>query len=366
MHNFHFKYWLTAALLAGSVIAPAAAQDAVRLGQIVPLSGPLANVGKEINAATQAALDQHNASSKPRIELVVEDDGNNAERSAAAATSLGGKVSGLISCFGTVGCLAQMKAAQPMALPLIGPIAGAAALRGKQAPYVFTIRASAKEELSQLIRFAQTNSLLQLAVVIQDDGFGQAYWAELKTILVNSGIQVQNSVLLKPQSPDYAATAKELDKPTTQALLLLANATHSVGVLKAWREKSSLPLVMNLSGQANGLFANGLKGYTGAAAFVTATHSPWERKLSLQRDYQAAMAEAKIVNLSYLGFESYINARIAIEAIKKAKDKTPGAIKTALEKNNFQLGGMEWRFGDQAVGRYTDLSLLRPDGTFKH
>jgi ABC-type branched-subunit amino acid transport system substrate-binding protein len=342
------------------------AQESVRLGQIVPLSGPLANVGKEIATVTQAAIDQHNKTNRLQIELLSQDDGNDALRSAEAVTALNGKVSGLVSCFGTVGCMAQMKAAQPLGLPLIGPIAGASALRGKQAPFVFAVRASAKEELVKLLSFAQSTGLSQLAVVIQDDGFGQAYWAELKNALVGSGIQIQSFVLLKPSAPDYSDIVTQLNKPTTQALLLLANSTHSVGVLKVWRERNPMPFVMNLSGQANGLFANGLKGYAGAAAFVTVTPSPWEKKFAIQRDYQSAMLDAKITNYSYLGFEAYLNARIAIDAVKRSKNRTPAAIKQTLSSTHFAQGGIELDFGDKAVGRFTDLALLKPDGTFKH
>jgi branched-chain amino acid transport system substrate-binding protein len=338
--------------------------DVVRLGQIVPLTGPLANVGKEIKAATEAAIAQHNTTGKPKIELLVEDDGNNPERSAAAVDALSGKAIALLSCFGTVGCLAQMKGAQSAGMPLIGPIAGAPQLRGRSAVNVFAVRASASEELARLVQFSQTMSLNQLAVVVQDDGFGKAYYEALKPLLVGSGIQLQAVALLNPQKPDYAAHVAELTKVQPKSLLLLANATHSVGILKAWREKTQLPFVMNLSGQANGLFASGLKGYSGAAAFVTATPSPWGTKYAMQRDYQAGMKEAGQTNLSYLSFEAYTNARVAIDAIKRSKGRSSAALKAALDNSAFSVAGLDWRFDGKTPNRYTSMTVLKPDGTF--
>lgn len=344
----------------------ASAQENARLGQIVPLSGPLANVGKEIAAATAAAIAQHNQNYKLQVTLLTEDDGNDAVRSAAAVNNLNGKVGALVSCFGTVGCMAQMKAAQTLGLPLIGPIAGAATLRGSKATHVFAIRASAKEELKKILQFSLTSGLTRFAVAVQDDGFGQNYWAELQALLAGSDIQITAFTLINPQTTNYSAVVAELRQPNTQALLLLANSTHSVGILKAWRDKGQLPFVMNLSGQANGLFVNGLKGYSELAVFVTVTPSPWGKKLAIQRDYQAAMQEAKIINLSYLGFEAYINARLAIEALKRSKSRSPTAVRQALEGSVFQLGGFDIGFGDKALGRFTDLSLLKSDGTFRH
>lgn len=338
--------------------------EVVRLGQIVPLTGPLANVGKEIKAATEAAIAQHNATSKPRIELLVEDDQNNPELTVEAVDELSGKATALLSCFGTVSCLAQMKRAQSAGLPLIGPIAGAPQLRGRNAVNVFAIRASASEELTKLIQFSQTMSLNQLAVVVQDDGFGKAYYEALKPLLIGSGIQMQSVAMLNPQKPDYASHVAQLTKEQPKSLLLLANATHSLGILKAWREKTQLPFVMNLSGQANGLFAGGLKGYSGAAAFVTATPSPWGTKYAMQRDYQSCMKTAGLTNLSYLSFEAYTNARVAIDAVKRAKGRSSAALKTALDNSAFSVAGLEWRFDGKTPSRFTGMTALRPDGTF--
>ncbi len=343
-----------------------AQQVPVKLGQIVPLSGPLANVGKEINVATLAALANHNLRSKPRIELVTQDDANNPERSAAAVQLLDSQVSGLLSCFGTVGCLAQMKAAEPLGLPLIAPIAGAPQLRGGAAPLVFAVRASASEELGKLLKHCQVTGMTNLAVVVQDDGFGQSYFEALKPLLDMYKINVVVSAVINPQKPEYASAVAILKQRPVNALLLLANSTHSLGVLKAWRVNDPLPFVLNLAGQANGLFANGLKGYTGAAAFVTATPSPWGKKLLLQREYHDAMDGAGIKTYSYLSFEAYINARIAIEAVKRSKDRSHAALKSALIKGAFNFDGLEWQFGAQAGVRYTDLSLLLADGTFRH
>jgi hypothetical protein len=57
----------TALTLLLALLSTAAQSETVRLGQIVPLTGPLANVGKEISAVSQAAFAQHNANSSLQI-----------------------------------------------------------------------------------------------------------------------------------------------------------------------------------------------------------------------------------------------------------------------------------------------------------
>ena len=343
------------------------AQSSVaRLGQIVPLSGGLANVGKEINEVTKATLAQHNSQSKIQIELLTEDDGNQPDRSTAAVTALSNRVIGFVSCFGTVSCLAQMNATQDLNLPLIGPIAGAAPLRDKQAKHVFALRASATDELNRLVKFAQTAGFTQLAVAVQDDGFGQAYQKALTTVLEGSGIQIKELVVFKPQSPNYDEITKSLQKSPTNALLLLVNATHSVGLLKSLNKQAAYPFVLNLPGQANSLFANGLKEHKGGVAFATVTHSPWDKKLQIQRDYHATMTAAGISNYSYLGFEAYINARLAIEAVVQSRQASASSLLATLDTGKFSIGGWAWRKADPFASRFTDLATLTKDGSYKH
>lgn len=358
---------LISLFLALTFVAASQAQtSAVRLGQIVPLSGGLANVGKEINAVTLATIARHNSSSKLKIELLTEDDGNQPDRSAAAIAALSSRTIGFVSCFGTVSCLAQMKATQDLNLPLIGPIAGAAPLRDKQAKHVFALRASATDELIRLIKFTQTAGFTQLAVAVQDDGFGQAYQKALTAVLEGTGIQIKELVVFKPQSPNYEQISKSLQKSPTNALLLLANASHSAGILKSLNKEAAYPFLLNLPGQANTLFANGIKEHKGGVVFATVTHSPWDKKLQIQRDYHDTMAAANITNYSYLGFEAYINARLAIEAIVQAKQASANSLIAALETGTFSIGGWAWRKADPFASRFTDLATLTRDGTYKH
>ena len=357
---------LSAIFLFAFATLSLAQSTVVRLGQIVPLSGGLANVGKEINDVTKATIARHNSLNKLQIELLTEDDGNQPERSIAAVAALSNRAIGFVSCFGTVSCLAQMQATQDLNLPLIGPIAGAAQLRDKKAKHVIAIRASATDELSRLIKFSQAVGFTQLTVAVQDDGFGQAYQRALAQVLEGSGIQVKEIALFNPQTPNYDAITKALQKSPANALLLLANATHSVGILKSLNNQGAFPFVLNLPGQANAMFANGMKSYKGGVSFATVTHSPWDRKLQIQRDYHDTMSAANISNYSYLGFEAYMNARITIEAIVQSKQLTPSALLGTLQMGQFSIGGWEWRKADPYAARFTDLAILRADGTYKH
>lgn len=353
------------ALPAQSFIAYAA--QGVEVAQIVPLTGPLANVGKEVNAITQATLEDFDKGSKTtQIVLKPYDDGNVADKSTQLATQAVASAQALISCFGSVGCLPQQKVSATAGVPLIGPIAGAAPLRGKAAT-TYAVRASASSEVACLLNFASTTGLSNVSVLVQDDGFGKSYAAELDKAAANfPGLKITRSAF-NPASPDYGKSLAELMAGSPKVLLRLADSAHSTQFLDAWKAKSSLPFVLNLAGQANGQFASRMKGYVGAAAFATVTPSPWETKIDAQREYQR-IAQSAGMEPSYLGFESYLNARALIEAVTQTKSPTKtGLVRWLDNAPRLDLGGYSVSYGGDKLGsNFTDLALLRSDGTYRH
>ena len=360
---------LALAVLAFFSTASVLAQTrTIDVAQIVPRSGPLANVGNEIHGITRAAFEDFNGvQGELVLRLVSHDDGNVGDRSAELASGVSKDVVAFLSCFGTVGCLAQQKVAGARRTPLVGPIAGAAGLRGPGSGMVYAVRASAADELKTLLAYAQTAGMSPIAVLVQDDGFGRAYAGELGKLQGGFKDIRFETLAFKPDAPDFRAVVERLRAAQPKALLLLANAAHSTTFLNTWREQAALPFVFNLAGQANAMFASRLKGYHGAAAFVTVTPSPWSTRHALQRDYQRVASRAGLP-ASYLGFEAYLNARVLIDSLQRSGARNATELSRyldALQSRDF--GGVVVEYAQNRRGSsFTDLSLLRSDGTYLH
>ncbi len=358
-------------LLAGMAFSAAANAQSTKpltVLQILPLSGPLANVGKEIAQISEAVVAEHNR--KPgavRLTLKTLDDGNNAAQSTQLAQESAKDAVALLSCFGSTSCLAQQEVANAQRLVLIGPIAGAAPLRGPAARHTYAVRASAAQEVRRLLGFASSMGMTRLSVAIQDDGFGRAYASELDKLQASFPEFQIERVIFSPSKPDYAQAVQALSATRPNALVLLANAFHSTALLTTWRSQAFLPFVLNLAGQANAMFASRMQGYTGTAAFVTVVPSPWVTRTPLQREYQR-VSQAAQLPLSYLGFESFINATVLTQAVRRAKPSNAQDLQKYLdEQPDMDLDGFVVSYRDQRQGStFTDLSLLRKDGSFKH
>ncbi len=79
---------LAATALAGSTL-PAAAQETVKIGLIIPLTGPFTTTGKQLEAAARLYMQQNGTTvAGKKIELIVRDDAGRAENTARIAGEL--------------------------------------------------------------------------------------------------------------------------------------------------------------------------------------------------------------------------------------------------------------------------------------
>ena len=71
------QFLLSTALIAGGLLSlPAAAQDSVKIGLIVPMTGQQASTGKQIDAAVKLYQAQHGTTvAGKKVEVILKDDG---------------------------------------------------------------------------------------------------------------------------------------------------------------------------------------------------------------------------------------------------------------------------------------------------
>ena len=85
------RYLCLAALCATSLFAslPASAQDTVKIGLILPMTGPFASTGRQIETAVKLYMQQKGATvAGKKIELIVKDDGGVADTTRRIAQEL--------------------------------------------------------------------------------------------------------------------------------------------------------------------------------------------------------------------------------------------------------------------------------------
>jgi branched-chain amino acid transport system substrate-binding protein len=345
---------------------------ATKVAVIVPLTGGLAAAGKEIEATSKAWANHQNAQSGGSVELLVLDDKSTADGARDAARQALAQGAALVmNCFGSVSCWAIAQELKTAAVPLVGAIAGDDRLRGADMPHVFTTRAGARDEVDMILKYLAGLRMSELVVVYQDDGFGQGYKRSLEEVLKARPELKQTSLLpLDPARKDYAAVARlALAKPS-MAVLLLANTSHSLGVIEAMKDAGYRGIYFNLAAQANPVFVERIGKLTAdnklVAAFVTVTPSPTLPTAGVA-GYRAAIARhGQGLQPSYLGLESYINASLLGALIGKDSRPSAETVARLLGKDlqGTDVVGLPVRFDPvrrQAL-RWLNLSAVSSDG----
>ncbi len=363
-------------LSVGLMCSVSQAQSTIKVGMVLPLTGPLATTGNDIAAGTRAAIEAVNQAGGikgQKIELLIEDDRFDPKASEELSRALvkTKNVSALLSCFGTVSCMAVAKVAQETNTPLLGAMAGAEALRDPKYTKVYNIRANASEEVSTLLAYLEVLKLNKTPVAVQDDGFGNAYAASLKSSAAKHQFVPAANVVFDPKKPNYTNIAAQLlagDK-NQAAVLLVANTVHSVGIVKALNEAKYYGQILNLAGQANAGFVKSIGAGEQLAVFATVTPSPFDSRSASAEAYRDAWrAVNKNENYSYISLEAFLNAQVLIQALKRSTALTSSGIDQALgQAGSIKFYELTYSFANKRrqAASYTDLAMLSK-GVFKH
>jgi branched-chain amino acid transport system substrate-binding protein len=356
-----------AAVLAAVVVClgePCSAAPS-KVAIIVPLSGGLAAVGREIELTSRAWAQRAN------VELLVFDDKSGADgarEAAKQAVAQGAAV--IMNCFGSVACMAIAQETKASGLPLVGAIAGDDRLRGPDFPHVFTTRGGARDEIDTILKYLQGVGSTNVAVIYQDDGFGQSYKRTLDTLL--GGRPTMRAVVaapVDPQKKDYALAATQVLAQPSTAVILLTNTVHSLGVIDAMNHAGYRGMYFNLAAQANPFFVKQIAKMTLdsklLAAFVTTTPSPLLEVPGITgyRDTIARSSEA--LAPTYMGLESFMNATLTGMILQRDVRPTPDAVAKIMQSlNGTGVAGMKVKFDParrQAV-QWLDMAVVTREG----
>lgn len=341
----------TAALATLGPSAWAHAQgDAWRIGQTAALTGPLAfpfvEMNKGIAAAFKEVNDRGGIDGRP-IEFFSLDDGGAPEKAAENTATLLKKdqVFTMFACGGTTSVMGALKVLAEAKVPLLAPATGSDALRPFN-PLVFHTRASYAQELAKIARQLSSTGFTKMAVGYFDNPFGKATLAAFE-----AAARATNNTQWKPflvqETPEGIEKAvQEIVQFQPNALMSLAIGASGIPFYKALRQRIKAPAFsISFLGSRPLLAALGE-----AAAGITVAQvvpNPTNPAIPVVKAYQEAIKKLGNVDIGYSSFEGYVNARILIEALRRAGRAASREkfIEALHSMRPYDMGGFEVRYG---------------------
>ena len=348
---------------------PGAGSDALVLGQSLPLSGPSAQLGLDYQRGALAWFEEVNRRGgihgRP-IRLVSLDDQYEPAKTLENTRQLLQRQD-LLALFGYVGT-PTTKVALPLieqaSVPLVAPMTGASLLRRPDLEMVFNLRSSYRLEIEAMVDELVRDANHRIAVVYQDDAFGQDGLAAATAALARHDLKPVVTATVQRNSAQVGQAVRALLAVNPNGVIVVSAYVSSAALSAQLRDEGSRAQIMNVSfvgtkalqqamtvGEANGI---------GVAQVVP---FPWNRWIPIVAQYQKLMrSSGDDPEFGFTSLEGFLAARLVTTALDRAgKDPTRRDLVEALESiKDFDLGGFRLDMGreDHQASDFVELTFL--------
>src|SRR5882757_6317719 len=332
----------TAALIAGvvGIATPCFAQSTVKIGMLVPMTGPFTSTGKQLVAGARLYMQlKGDTVAGKKIELVVKDDAGNAETTKRLAQELvvNDKVSFLAGFGLTPGALATAPIATEAKIPQIVMMAATSVIT-ERSPYIVRTSFSVPQTTVPLATWAAENGIKTVVTVVADYAPGIDVETAFKQRFEAAGGKVIESLRVPLASPDFAPALQRVTDAKPDAILGFVPAGLGPVFVRLFVErgldKSGIKFIAEGS-----LTEDNIVNEIGPAALgiitthhYSAAHNSPENK-AFVADFKKATGGLR-PNL--MAVQSYDGMHLIYEALKKTNGATDGDALVAAMK------GMSW------------------------
>jgi branched-chain amino acid transport system substrate-binding protein len=366
-------------LLAALGPLRAAAADDLVVGQVVPMSAPIyASISQEYTAGAQAYFASVNAKGGihgRKIRAIVKDDGFAPDKTLQATREL--LAQDAIALFGYIGTpqvqnLLKNNVLAEAGIALLAPWSGAPELREPTQPNLFHVRAGSAEEGARMVEQLHTLGMRRFAVLHQDDTFGRAGLAGVESGVKRRGLKLAAVGSYPPRTPEEVdAAVSTIAAANPEAVILVATSPATTAFTKKLRATGNRAQLFTMSSTNFRALVKNL-GEDGARGIGIAQVMPFPYTPStpIAREFRDAMGTyAPDKNISHASMESFVAAKVLVEAIRRAgPNPTRQKVLSSLNKmSNFDLGGFKIAFApDNHEGsNFVEITVIGQDGKLR-
>src|SRR5712671_5485413 len=231
---------LTAAAIAGALLTtPATAQESVKIGLIVPMTGQQASTGKQIDAAVKLYQAQHGTTvAGKKIEVILKDDAAVPDNTKRIAQELivNDKVNFLAGFGVTPAALAAAPLATQAKVPLIVMVAGTSIIT-ERSPYIVRTSFTLAQSSVIIADWAAKNGIKKVATLTSDYAPGNDALTFFKQNFTAGGGEVVEEVKVPLANPDFAPFLQRMKDSKPDAMFVFVPAGQGGNFMKQYAER---------------------------------------------------------------------------------------------------------------------------------
>jgi branched-chain amino acid transport system substrate-binding protein len=345
---------MAAGLTAAAVALVAQAQNApsVVFGQSAPLTGANAELGNDIRNGALAYFKQVNDAGGVhgrKLELVSLDDANQVQRAEANTIELVEKRR-VFALFGYASATLSRPAlpvVEKHNVPFLAPFTGADPMRVFN-KNVYNMRASYADELGKIVDHYITLGSKRFSIVHYDDVVGKENLTAVERALKKHNMTPVSVAAFKDRAkPDIDVGVKSVAQGAPDVVILTTLYKATSDFVKAARTAALGAQMVSNSFPGASPLARELGKEGVGVAMSQVVPPPTQRSIPVVREYQDAIAKhTGKKEFSFTSLESYISAKVTVEALKRAGQKpTRESFMQALDNmKQFDAGGYSVSF----------------------
>jgi branched-chain amino acid transport system substrate-binding protein len=331
----------SALLATAGLPIPSLAADTVKVGLIVPMSGPFASTGKEILAAVKLYQQLRGDTAAGRkVEVIVKDDGGlNAEITKRLAQELvtRDKVQVLAGFGLTPLALAAAPVATQAKVPMIVMAAGTSIIP-QRSPYIVRTAFTLPQATAPMATWAARNNIKSVVTLVADFGPGLDAEKTFAKTFTEAGGKVIEMLRVPVRNPDYSPFLQRVKDAKPQAVFVFVPSGEGAALLKQYVERGLAAAGIKMIGTGDVMDDELLPAMGQAAVGVISSHHYSAAHPSPEnKAYVEAFAKANPdMRPNFMSAGGYDGIHLLYEALKKTGGNSDG------DKLLAAMKGMSW------------------------
>jgi len=285
--------------LAGCVLlASGAATGAdLRIGMILPVTGPFAAYGKQIEHGARLYLAQHNGElGGMKVVLLIRDDTGIApeiDKRFGQELVVKDKVDILAGFCLTPSAFAVAPIATEARKPMLVLNAATSAITTKS-PYIVRTSMTLPQTTAPIAAWAAAHGIRKVFTLVSDYGPGHDAAAQFKTTFTAAGGQVVDEVTVPPRNPDFAPFLQRVkDEKPEAVFLFVPPGEQTIAFMKGYIERGLDKAGIRLIGTGDLTEEDGLDAIGDPAlGVITSFHYAEDHPSPENKAYVEAYAKA--------------------------------------------------------------------------
>ncbi|BDU54987.1 ABC transporter substrate-binding protein [Limnohabitans sp. TEGF004] len=339
MQKRFFLSAVTLGLLAAHA-GTALAQEKFKIGLILPMTGPFASTGKQIEAAARLYMAQNGDTvGGKKVELIVKDDTSAPDVTKRIAQEL--VVNEKVNVLAGFGLTPLAMATAPLATQSKTPMVVMAAATSsitQASPYVVRTSFALPQAAVALADWAPNNGIKKVVTLVSDYGPGIDAEKFFKERLMFNGGQVLDTLRVPMRNPDFAPFLQKVRDLKPDAVFVFVPSGAGAALMKQFAERGMDKAGIKLIGTGD-ITDDDILNSMGDVAHgvVTSHHYSASHNSPLNKKFVAAFEKANAgLRPNFMAVGGYDGMRVIYEAAKVTKGGNGEALLNAMKGQVFE------------------------------